>query len=138
MSWNGFPRKLSGKRLTLFKPSSPNPKNFNNTVIDPTTTKIWIHLSFLSKYGTKLTNNFIRKIRPLLKYPLANLSSTGKLLILSASSHLKTQHQKRIKAPLCMNSNALDVMLTTLGKTDYIPVLKNILLLTLLKYITIL
>jgi hypothetical protein len=42
--------------------------------------------------------------------PLANLSSTGKLLILIASSHLKTQQQKRIKAPSCMNSNALDVM----------------------------
>jgi hypothetical protein len=38
-----------------------------------------------------------------------------------------------------MNSNALDVMLTTLEKliAAYIPVLKNILLLTLLKYITI-
>ena len=61
MSWNGFPRKLSRKLLTLFKPSSPNPKNSNSAVIDPTTTKIWIHLSFLGKYGTKLTNNFIKK-----------------------------------------------------------------------------
>ena len=41
----------------------------NNAVIDPTTTKIWIHLPFLGKYGTKLTNNFIRKISPLLKSP---------------------------------------------------------------------
>ena len=68
MSWNGLPRKLSRKLLTLFKPSSPNPKNSNN-VIDPTTTRIWIHLPFLCKYGTKLTNNFIRKISPLLKSP---------------------------------------------------------------------
>ena len=55
MSWNGFPRKLSRKLLILFKPSSPNPNNSNNVVIDPTTTtKIWIHLLFLGKYGTKL------------------------------------------------------------------------------------
>jgi hypothetical protein len=114
MSWNGFPRKLSRKLLTLFKPSSPNPNNSNNVVIDPTTTtKIWIHLPFLGKYGTKLTNNFIPRIIPLLKSPckfIVNWKTTDTIIALS---HLKTQHQKRIIAPLCMNSNALDVMLTT-------------------------
>ena len=114
MSWNGFSRKLSRKLLTLFKPSTHNPCNTvtDNSLIEPITVKIWIHLSFLGKYGTKLTNRFIRKIRPLLKSPV-NLLSTGKLLILTASSHLKTKHQKCIKAPLSMNSNALDVTLTT-------------------------
>ena len=44
------------------------------------------------------------------------LLSTGKLLTLTALSHLKTTHQKCIKALLYMNSNALDVTLTTSEK----------------------
>ena len=39
----------------------------DNSTIEPTTIKIWIHLPFLDKYGTKLTNSFIREISPLLK-----------------------------------------------------------------------
>ena len=36
--------------------------------------------------------------------------------MLTTSSHLKTTHQKCIKALLFMNSNTLDVTLTTLEK----------------------
>ena len=69
MSWNGFFRKLTRKLLTLFKPSTHNPCNTvtDNSIIEPTAIKIWIHLPFLGKYGTKLTNSFIRKRSSLLK-----------------------------------------------------------------------
>ena len=55
-----------GKEPTL---SSPKPCSTDNSITEPTTTKIWIHLPLLGKYGTKLTNSFIRKISPPLKYP---------------------------------------------------------------------
>ena len=45
--------------------------------------------------------------------------STGKPLMLTASSHLKTTHQQCIKALLLMNSNALDVAVTTLDRSLY-------------------
>ena len=41
------------------------------------------------------------------------IMSAEKLLILTALSHLKTKHQKRIKALSSMNSNTLGVTLTT-------------------------
>ena len=88
--------------------SSPKPCNTDDSIIDPTTTKIWIHLPFLGKYWTKfllLTNSFIRKISQ-------NYCQLGKLLMLIASFHLKIQLRKRIKVLLFMNSNVLDVTLT--------------------------
>ena len=59
--------------------------------------------------------------------------------MLTASSHLKTTHQKCIKALLFMNSNALDATLTALKKliAACTPKLKNILVMTLPRYITI-
>ena len=71
MLWNGFSRKLTKELLTLLKTSTHNPCNTvtNNSIIEPSTIKIWIHLPFLGKYGTKLTNSFIRKKSPLLKSP---------------------------------------------------------------------
>ena len=64
MSWNGFSRKLSKKLLTLFKPSTHNPCNTvtGNSLTEPITVNIWIHLPFLGKYGTKLTHRSIIKI----------------------------------------------------------------------------
>jgi hypothetical protein len=139
MSWNGFPRKLSRKLWTLFKPSSPNPKNSNNTVIDLTTIKIWIHLPFLGKYGTKLTNNFIRKISPLLKSPckfIVNWKTTDTNCFITLKDPTPKTYQSSVvyefKCPGC-NANYVGKLIAA-----YIPVLKNILLLTLLKYITIL
>ena len=100
MSWNGFPRNLSRKRLTLFKPSSPNPNNSNNVVIYPTTTtKIWIHLPFLGKYGTKLTNNFIRKISPLLKSPskfIVNCNTTDTNCFISLKDPTPKTYQSSV------------------------------------------
>ena len=117
MSWNGFPRKLSRKLLTLFKPSSPNPNNSNNVVIDPTTTKIWINLPFLGKYGTKLTNNFIRKISPLLKSPckfIVNWKTTDTNCFISLKDPTPKTYQSSVvyefKCPGC-NANYV-------GKTD--------------------
>jgi hypothetical protein len=118
MSWNGFPRKLSRKLLTSFKPSSPNPNNSNNVVIDPTTTtKIWIHLPFLGKYGTKLTNNFIRKISPLLKSPckfIVNWKTTDTNCFISLKDPTPKTYQSSVvyefKCPGC-NANYV-------GKTD--------------------
>ena len=85
---------ITRKLLTLFKPSTYNPCNTvtDNSIIEPTTSEIRIHFPFLGKYETKLTNSFIWKISPLLNL-LVNLLSTGKLLMLTASSHLKTTHQ---------------------------------------------
>ena len=107
MSWNGFPRKLSRKLLTLLKPSSPNPNNSNN-VIDPTTTKIWIHLPFLGKNGTKLTNNFIRKISPLLKSPckfIVNWKTTDTNCFISLKDPTPKTYQSSVvyefKCPGC-------------------------------------
>ena len=53
MSWNGFSQKLTRNLLTLFKPSTHNPCNTvtDNSIIEPSTIKIWIHLPFLGKYG---------------------------------------------------------------------------------------
>ena len=112
MSWNGFPRKLSRKFLTLFKPSFPNPNNSNNVVIDPTTTtKVWIHLPFLGKYGTKLTNNFIRKISPLLKSPckfIVNWKTTDTNCFISLKDPTPKTYQSSVvyefKCPGC-NAN---------------------------------
>ena len=117
VSWNGFPRKLSRKLLTLFKPSSPNPNNSNNVVIDPTTTKIWINLPFLGKYGTKLTNNFIREISPLLKSPckfIVNWKTTDTNCFISLKDPTPKTYQSSVvyefKCPGC-NANYV-------GKTD--------------------
>ena len=117
MSWNGFPRKLSRKLLTLFKPSSSNPNNSNNAASDPTTTKIWIHLPFLGKYGTKLINNFIRKISPLLKSPckfIVNWKTTDTNCFISLKDPIPKTYQSSVvyefKCPGC-NSNYV-------GKTD--------------------
>ena len=49
MSWNSFFRKLTRKLLTLFKPPTDNPCNTvtDNSIIEQSTIKIWIHLLFL-------------------------------------------------------------------------------------------
>jgi hypothetical protein len=117
MSWNGFPRQHSRKLLTLFKPSSPNLNNSNNAVIDPITTKICNHLPFLGKYGTKLTNNVIRKISPLLKSPckfIVNWKTTDTNFFISLKDATPKTYQSSVvyefKCPGC-NANYV-------GKTD--------------------
>ena len=119
MSWNGFSRKLSRKLLTLFKPSTPNPCNTvtDNSLIEPITVKIWIYLPFLGKYGTKLTNSFIRKISPLLKAPckfIVNWKTTDANCFISLKDQTPKMYQSSVvyefKCPGC-NANYV-------GKTD--------------------
>ena len=119
MSWNGFSRNLSRKLLTLFKPSTHNPCNTvtDNSLIEPITVKIWIHLPFLGKYGTKLTNSFIRKISPLLKSPckfIVNWKTTDANCSISHKDQTPKMYQSSVvyefKCPGC-NANYV-------GKTD--------------------
>ena len=69
MSWNGFPRKLNPKFINQFKPS-PLVSNDNDneaTMIETNKTpNIWLQLSYLGKFGERLTRSLIRKITPLL------------------------------------------------------------------------
>ena len=58
------------------------------------------------KYGTKLTNSFIRKISPLLKSHCKFIVN-WKTTMLTASSHLKSKYQKCIKASLSMKFKCL-------------------------------
>jgi hypothetical protein len=94
----------------LFKPSSPNPKKSNNTVIDPTTTKIWIHLPLVGKYATKLINNFIRKISHVLKSPckfIVNWKTTDTNCFITLNPTPKTYQSSVVyefKCPGC-NTN---------------------------------
>ena len=98
-------QKLTRKLLTLFKPSTHNPCSTvtdNNSIIEQSTIKIWIHLPFLGKYGTKLTNSFIWKISPLLISPckfIVNWKTTDANCFISLKDHT---HQKCIKALLHM------------------------------------
>ena len=64
MSWNGFPYKLSTKLIEQFKPRSDH-NEINHDDLDNSTNnipKIWIHLPYLGKYGTRLTHSFINRI----------------------------------------------------------------------------
>ncbi len=70
MSWNGFPRRLAKKIISLFTLAStakhPNIENMNveNNSHLP---KIWIPLLYIGKHGLKLTNSLITRIAPILK-----------------------------------------------------------------------
>ena len=108
------------KLLTLFKPSTHNPCNTvtdNNSIIEQSTIKIWIHLPFLGKYGTKLMNSFIWKISPLLISPckfIVNWKTTDANCFISLKDHTPKMYQSSVvyefKCPGC-NANYV-------GKTD--------------------
>jgi hypothetical protein len=75
MSWNGFPRKSTPKRINQFKPSPPVSNNNDNEVTMTETNKapnIWLQLSYLGKFGERLTRSLIRKITLLLIKMLEN------------------------------------------------------------------
>ena len=122
MSWNGFSQKLTRKLLTLFKLSTHNPCNnvTDNSIIEPSAIKIWIYLPFLGKYGTKLTNSFIRKISPLLKFPCKfivnwkTIDANCFICFISLKDHTRKIYQNSVvyefKCPGC-NANYV-------GKTD--------------------
>ena len=70
MSWNGYPRRLTRKLISLFSPSTTAGNlNTENVYTDnnPNLKKIRIPLSYIGKHGTRLTNSFVRKITSLLK-----------------------------------------------------------------------
>ena len=71
-SWNGFPRKLTQKLIEQFKPAPlTTSDNYDvqqdNFDTDQTNNvpKIWLHLPYLGKYGTRLTRSFIYAEWPL-------------------------------------------------------------------------
>ena len=117
MSWNGFPRKITRKLLTLFKPSSTDSQCIDDSTTNSVTIKIWIHLPFLGKYRTKLTNRFFRKISPLLTSPckfIVNWKTTDSNCFISLKDPIPKQYQSSVvyefKCPGC-NANYV-------GKTD--------------------
>ena len=76
-----------------------------------------VNLPFLAKYGTELTNSFIRKIGPLLKYPckfIVNWKTADANCFISLKDHTQEMYQSSVvyefKCPRC-NANYV-------GKTD--------------------
>ena len=59
MSWNGYKKTVN--IIQTPQPHNPCDTVTDNSIIEPSTIKIWIHLPFLGKYGSKLTYSFIRK-----------------------------------------------------------------------------
>ena len=120
MSWNGYPRRLATKLISLFSPASStkNPHtvdmNVDNT---PNLNIIWIPLPYIGKNGVKLANSFIRKITPLLKSQckiIINWQTTDANSFVSLKDPTPKQYKSSIvyefKCPEC---NANDI-----GKTD--------------------
>ena len=65
-------------------------------------------MPFLGKYGTKLTNSFIRKISPLLKFPckfIVNWKTTDANCFISLKDHTRKMYQtsvvREFKCPRC-------------------------------------
>ena len=120
ISWNGYPRRLTRKLISLFSLSTTT-DNLNtenvNTDNNPNLKKISIPLPFIGKHGTRLTNSFIRKITPLLKSEckiIINWQTTGAGSSLSVKDPTSKQYKSSIvfefKCPGC-NANYI-------GKTD--------------------
>ena len=120
-SWNGYPRRLTRKLISLFSPSTTtdniNTENVNNADNNPNLKKIRIPLPYIGKHGTRLTNSFIRKMTPLLKSQckiIINWQTTDAGLFLSLKDPTPKQYKSYIVYEFkCTGCNA-----NYIGKTD--------------------
>ena len=90
------PENLQRKLLTLFKPSTHDPCDTVtdiNSIIEPTTIKVWIQLPFLGKYGTKLHSENKSFISNTLCKFIVNWKTTDANCFISPKDHTPKMYQ---------------------------------------------